>query len=106
MTKINCLAVKKLLSFYLKNRIFFKQPNDLLVDNSKICGILQETLNKSGSKYLIVGVGINLINSPNIDGYPTTNLFELLNKKISKKKIENEIKKIFEFNLNKFCKIR
>ena len=47
-------------------------------------------------------MGINLINSPNIDSYPTTNLFELLNKKISKKKIENEIKKIFEFNLNKF----
>ena len=102
LTKINCLAVKRLLSFYLKNKIFFKKPNDLLVDNKKICGILQETLNKSGEKYLIVGVGINLIKSPNINGYPTTNLFELLNKKISKKKIENEIKKIFEFNLNKF----
>ena len=76
----------------------------MLVDNKKICGILQETLNKSGKKYLIVGVGINLVNSPNIDGYPTTNLFELLNKKVSKKKIENEIKKIFEFNLNKFYK--
>ena len=104
LSKINCLVVKKLLSFYLKNKIFFKKPNDLLVDNKKICGILQETLNKSGKKYLIVGVGINLIKSPNINCYPTTNLYELLNKKISKKKIENKIKKIFELNLNKFYK--
>ena len=102
LTKINCLMVKKLLSFYYKKKIILKKPNDLLINRKKICGILQETLNKSGKKYLIVGVGINLINSPNINGYPTTNLFELMNKKISKKKIENEIKKIFEFNLNKF----
>ena len=59
LTKINCVLVKKLLSFYYKNKIIFKKPNDLLIDKKKICGILQETLIKHKKKYLIVGIGIN-----------------------------------------------
>ena len=103
LTKINCLLVKKLLSLYYKNKIIFKKPNDLLIDRKKICGILQETLTKLNKKYLIVGIGINLIKSPYIKNYPTINLLDLTKKKISKSKIENEIKKIFEFKLRKFC---
>ena len=103
LTKINCLLVKKLLSLYYKNKIIFKKPNDLLIHRKKICGILQETLTKLNKKYLIVGIGINLIKSPYIKNYPTINLLDLTKKKISKSKIENEIKKIFEFKLSKFC---
>ena len=104
LTKINCSMVKKLISTYYKKKITFKKPNDLLVDKKKICGILQETLNKFNKKYIIVGIGINLIKSPNIRNYPTTSLYEIMNKKIAKKKIENELKKIFELKLNKFFK--
>lgn len=103
LTKINCLLVKKLLSLYCKNKIIFKKPNDLLIHRKKICGILQETLVKLNKKYLIVGIGINLIKSPYIKNYPTISLLDLTKKKISKSKIENEIKKIFEFKLSKFC---
>ena len=103
LTKINCLLVKKLLSLYCKNKIIFKKPNDLLIDRKKICGILQETLTKLNKKYLIVGIGINLIKSPYIKNYPTINLLDLTKKKIPKGKIENEMKKIFEFKLRKFC---
>jgi len=103
LTKINCLLVKKLLSLHYKNKIIFKKPNDLLIDRKKICGILQETLTKLNKKYLIVGIGINLIKSPYIKNYPTINLLDLTKKSISKSKIENEIKKIFEFKLRKFC---
>ena len=95
ITKINCLLVKKLLSIYYKKKIIFKKPNDLLINNKKICGILQENISKLNNKYLIVGIGINLIKNPNIKNYPTTNLTELLNKKISKNLIEKKIKKIF-----------
>ena len=95
LTKINCLLVKKLLSLYCKNKIIFKKPNDLLIHRKKICGILQETLVKLNKKYLIVGIGINLIKNPYIKNYPTTNLLDLTKKKISKSKIENEIKKNF-----------
>ena len=102
LTYINCILVKKLLSHYYKNKIILKKPNDLLIDRKKICGILQETLISRKKKFLIVGIGINLIESPKLKNYPTTNLFSLINKKISKKKIENEIKKIFESKLSKF----
>ena len=94
--------VKKLLSIYYKNRILYKKPNDLLIYKKKICGILQETINKLNEKYMIVGIGINLIKSPLIKNYPTTNLFDLTKKKIEKKIIEKNLKNIFEKELSKF----
>ena len=104
ITKINSLLVKKLLSIYYKKKITFKKPNDLLIDKKKICGILQEKISKLNKKYLIVGIGINLIKNPNLKNYPTTNLSELLNKKVSKNKIEKQLKKIFEIKLSKLYK--
>tara|TARA_B100000902_G_scaffold377069_1_gene408937 strand:+ start:1029 stop:1559 length:531 start_codon:yes stop_codon:yes gene_type:complete len=101
LTKLNCFLVKKLLSNYYKKKIIFKRPNDLLIDKKKICGILQEKITKLNKRYLIVGIGINLIKHPNLKDYPITNLYELLNKKISKNKIEKELKKIFENKLNR-----
>ena len=50
-------------------------------------------------KFLILGIGINLIKNPIIGNYPTTNLNDLINKKISKRNIEIQLKKIFEKNL-------
>jgi len=104
ITKINCLLVKKLLSIYYKRKIVFKKPNDLLINKKKICGILQETLNKFDKRYLIVGIGVNLIKSPYIKNYPTTNFIELMNKKIPKNEILNKLKKIFELKLTKLYK--
>ncbi len=104
ITKINSLLVKKLLSVYYKKKIAFKKPNDLLINKKKICGILQEKISKLNKKYLIVGIGINLIKNPNLKNYPTTNLSELLNKKVSKNKIEKQLKKIFEIKLSKLYK--
>ena len=106
ITKINCVLVKKLISKYYKKRIIYKKPNDLLIKGKKICGILQETINKLNQKFLIVGIGINLVKNPVIKDYPVINLNDLINKKISKKKIEIELKNIFEKNLKKFVKIK
>ncbi len=103
LTKKNCLLVKKLISKYYKKKIIYKKPNDLLVNRKKICGILQETVKRLNKEFLIVGIGINLIKNPIISNYQTINLNDLVNKKISKKKIETELKNIFEknFKLNK-----
>ena len=106
LTKINCLMVKKCISQYYKKEIYFKKPNDLLIQKKKICGILQEKVNKLNHTYLIVGIGVNLIKSPFLKNYPTTNLRELVNKDISKKKFELELKKIFENNLKRLIKKR
>ena len=89
---------------YYKKKITFKKPNDLLINKKKISGILQENISKLNKRYLIVGIGINLIKNPKLKRYPTTNLSELLNKKVSKIKIEKQIKKIFEAKLNKLYK--
>ena len=102
LTKKNCLLVKKLLSFYYKEKIILKKPNDLLINRKKICGILQETIIIFGKKYLIIGIGINLIKSPYIRNYPTTNLSEIVNRNFKKKEIENKLKKIFEIKFKKF----
>ena len=105
LTKINCLMVKKALQKYYKKKIVFKKPNDLLINKKKISGILQETTFASGNKFLIVGIGVNLIKSPEIKSYPTTNLSKLINKPINKINFENELKVIFEKNLSRMYKI-
>ena len=51
---------------------------------------------KNDLKYLIVGVGINIISSPDIKNYPTTYLNKYSIKKINKIKLMNEIKLVFE----------
>ena len=99
ITKLNCILVKKLISKYYKKKITFKKPNDLLIKGKKICGILQEIINKQDQEFLILGIGINLVKNPIISNYPTTNLNDLVNKEISKRNIEIELKKIFEKNL-------
>ena len=105
LTKINCSLVKKLLTNYYKKNILFKKPNDLLIKKKKICGILQETISVSNNKFLITGIGLNLVKSPKIKNYLTTNLFELTKKSIKKREIENKLKLIFEKKLTKMYKI-
>ena len=104
ITKFNCELIRKLLSRFYKKKISIKPPNDLLINGKKICGILQESIIKDEQQYLIIGVGINLIKSPYIKGYPTTNLFELIKKKIDKNKFQNKLKSIFEKNINRIIK--
>ena len=106
ITKINCLLVKKLLSKFTSKNIFFKKPNDLLIDKKKISGILQEIILVNDKKFLITGIGINITKNPNIRNYPATNLQEITKKSISKLKVENKLKQIFEKNLSKFYKIK
>ena len=106
LTKKNCFLVKKVISKYYKKKITFKPPNDLLINKKKICGILQEVIEKSQTKYLVVGIGLNLIKSPKISSYPTTNLLAETNRKISQKKIVNEIKITFEKFLSKYYKAK
>ena len=104
LTKKNCFLVKNVISKHCKRKINFKHPNDLLIDEKKICGILQEKIRKSENNYLIVGIGINLVKSPNIQSYPTTYLQEVTDQKINKKKLEKDLKISFEKFLSKYYK--
>jgi len=104
MTQINCFLIKKLLSFYYKGKIIVKQPNDLLINKKKISGILQETLTKSNQTFIIIGIGINLIKNPHMLNYPSTNLSELTNIKISKNDVISRLISIYEKFIPKFPK--
>jgi len=106
ITKINCLLVKKLLSKFTRKKIFFKKPNDLLIDRKKISGILQEVVFVKDKKFLITGIGINIIKNPNIKNYLATNLQEVSKKSINKIDVENKLKQLFEKNLSKLYKIK
>ena len=106
ITKKNCLLVKKSLSSFTRKKILFKKPNDLLINKKKISGILQDVIFARNKKFLITGIGINVIKNPNIKNYPATNLQEVTKKSISKLSLENKLKQHFEKNLSKLYKIK
>ena len=91
LTIINTNLIIKLITLYYKKKIKVKLPNDILINKKKICGILQETILKNGITYLIVGIGLNLVKSPNIKAYPTTNLYELTKTKINANKMLKQL---------------
>ena len=99
---MNCKLIKKLLSRYYKKKIKIKHPNDLFINKSKISGILQEIIQKGEKKFLLIGVGINLVKNPDIKGYPSTNLENILKKKINKKQIIDRLRKMYETFIVKF----
>ena len=96
LTKTNAKLIIKLISRYYKEKIKLKLPNDILINKKKICGILQETIQKNDINYLIVGIGLNLVKSPKIKQYPTTSLYDLTKTKISVNKISKELKNIYK----------
>ena len=106
LTKLNCLLIKKLISKYTNKKVFYKKPNDLLIEKKKICGILQEIIFTQKKKYLITGIGININKSPYIKNYPTTYLNDLTNKNIKINEIEKSLKLIFENNLLRMYKMK
>lgn len=96
-------VIKKFLG---RKKISFKWPNDILVSGRKICGILQEVIDLDSNKFLIIGIGINIISNPDIKSqYKATNIFFETNKKITTKEIIypliNEYENFF-YNINSY----
>tara|TARA_B100001057_G_scaffold407043_1_gene420739 strand:+ start:153 stop:461 length:309 start_codon:yes stop_codon:yes gene_type:complete len=96
---------KKININIYKKKIIFKKPNDLLIEKKKISGILQETIFFSNKTFLITGIGININKNPTIKSYPATNMYDLTKKNITKLKVENDLKRLFEKNLARIYKI-
>jgi len=68
--------------FCKKENINLKFPNDVFVNGKKICGILQELITSNDKKFLIIGIGVNILSSPNInDKYQATNILLQTKKK-------------------------
>ena len=99
LTNYNCRLVKSALRNFINKKITIKPPNDLLISKKKVCGILQETIFFKLNKLIIVGIGLNIIKSPNVKGYKPTFLNEFTAKKINKMIVFKNISKLFEKNI-------
>lgn len=65
-------------------KLSLKYPNDIFYNRKKICGLLQELITQDNSKFLIIGIGLNIITNPNINNvYKATNIYLETKKKPS-----------------------
>ena len=95
---INPIIIKNILIKYTKLEIKIKWPNDLLINSKKVCGILQEFVTINKKNFLIIGIGINTIKSPNNSNFKSTSLLECSNKSINNYKILKNIRKNYELS--------
>ena len=106
---LSCLAIRKTIKNYSIDNVFFKWPNDIYINKSKVGGILIESDTDGKNTFCLVGIGINLSSSPNIKKYKTTFL-QKHNKSINKEEfvkllIENIIYFYHKWNNNKNLKL-
>jgi len=104
---INPVLISKVIEkFCSEKKITLKWPNDVFIEGKKICGILQETIVNNNTKFLIIGIGINLTTSPYVNpNYRTTSIFEETKKKLTNKEIINLLVESYEkffVNLNMY----
>ena len=80
---INLIIISEVIKkFCYGKKIKLKFPNDIYVSKKKICGILQEVITLQEMRFLIIGIGINVVTNPNIkEKYQATNIFSESNKK-------------------------
>lgn len=73
---INPIIISDVIkNFCDEKRVSLKFPNDVFVNGKKICGVLQEQIVLHDTKFLIIGIGMNIISNPYInDKYKTTNI--------------------------------
>ena len=87
VSKMQHLSLNILLKCFkkiFKSTIFkIKEPNDILIGDRKISGILIESFKVNRQLFVIVGMGINLVKNPMLSEYKTTNLYKELKKKMS-----------------------
>ena len=88
---LNAFLLRKVLSKTIPKKIKIKWPNDLIVNQRKFCGILQEVIRFNDFDYLIIGIGLNTNIAPQNKGLYSTSLKNILNTKINNQKILKNI---------------
>lgn len=78
LNKAICLGIRDTLLDIYNKEVFIKWPNDVIIDEKKICGILIENY-VSGNflQYAVCGIGLN-VNQRQFDGLPNaTSIYQL-----------------------------
>jgi len=60
LTLISSVVVAKTIKKISKLNSKVKWPNDVLIDDKKICGILTETISNKNNNYALIGIGVNI----------------------------------------------
>ncbi|MFC1496314.1 biotin--[acetyl-CoA-carboxylase] ligase [Candidatus Margulisiibacteriota bacterium] len=104
LTKLAAAAVVKAINKGFKIEAVIKEPNDILINNKKVAGILTE---KNGSS-LIVGIGINVNNTefPEELTGNTTSLMLQKNRLIDKEVFFMQVLAALDLEYSKFLGIR
>jgi len=95
LTVLAAFIVAKIIKEEFSLEALIKLPNDVLINQKKVAGILTENIVGKTVKSSVIGIGLNT----NIDKFPgdlekkTTSLKIELGKKVDNKKILNEIVK-------------
>lgn len=91
------LITKKIKEITDCENIYIKWPNDIYINNQKVCGILQEVIqSENNQKYLIIGIGINLVSHPTIRNQNISDIKKETKVLIKNNEMLNEIKKSFQ----------
>ena len=104
---INPIIISDVIKhFCCKENVNLKFPNDVFVNRKKIFGILQELITSNSRKFLIIGIGLNIVSNPKINTrYRATNILFETKKKPSVKEMIRLIIFSYEkffFNLNSY----
>jgi BirA family biotin operon repressor/biotin-[acetyl-CoA-carboxylase] ligase len=82
-------VVAAVLRQYIEQPVRVEWPNDLIIDQEKVGGILIETQTRGQAAYMIVGVGVNLNNRrfPEYLRHSATSLYLKSGKRFDKRKV-------------------
>lgn len=99
------LSVCKAINNFTDNKFFIKWPNDIIINNKKVCGILLESkIYSSNLSSIILGIGINVNNKyfdKSIES-KATSIFLETGKNIEFKEIVSSVLNYFSFYYNNF----
>ena len=95
---INPIIISDVIKHFCdKKNVNLKFPNDVFVNRKKICGVLQETIISDNRKFLIIGIGVNVVSNPDINNkYQATNILLETKKKPKIKEIIDLIISAYE----------
>ena len=98
---LSAYSILQILKEYGVNNVYLKWPNDVYVNDKKICGILLESVSKQSIECLIIGVGLNVNEESFNKDYYATSLKLQLHKDIDIEELKNRIYQRFVENINR-----